>query len=80
MNLREPLPTVPVPLKAPDPDVPLDVQGALNVIYDEAQYGLTLKYEEMPPAPILVQEDLGWIRKYAQELQKASLVNSEISK
>jgi hypothetical protein len=62
VDLRDPLPTVPVPLKPPDPDMPLDLQSALNAIYDEAQYALTLDYEELPPPPSLSQEDLDWIK------------------
>ena len=40
MGLRERLPILPVPLRPPDPDVPLDVQAALDTVYDEARYAL----------------------------------------
>jgi Protein of unknown function (DUF4058) len=61
IGLRDPLPLLPMPLRHPDPDVPLDVQQALNTIYDEARYGLTLDYDALPPAPPLSSADLAWL-------------------
>ncbi|WP_448560712.1 DUF4058 family protein [Trichothermofontia sp.] len=42
-----------VPLREPDPDVPLDLQAMLMVIYDEAAYDLSLDYTQLPPTPAL---------------------------
>jgi Protein of unknown function (DUF4058) len=61
IGLREPLPLLPVPLRHPDSDVPLDVQQALDTIYDEARYGLTLNYDAPPPAPSLSSPDTAWL-------------------
>jgi Protein of unknown function (DUF4058) len=61
IDFRDPLPLLPVPLRPPDPDVPLDVQQALDTIYDEAQYGLTLNYDGPPPPPPLSAQDMGWL-------------------
>ena len=52
------LPVVPVPLAAPDPDVPLDLQGALAAIYDEAAYELSLDYDQPPPPPELSADEV----------------------
>jgi len=52
------LPVVPVPLAAPDPDVPLDLQGALVAIYDEAAYELSLDYDQLPPPPELSADEV----------------------
>jgi hypothetical protein len=60
IGLRERLPVLPVPLRAPDADVPLDVQSALDTIYDEANYPLTLDYSQPPPEPPLSDEDAAW--------------------
>lgn len=60
IELRDRLPTLPVPLLAPDRDVPLNLQAALDTIYDEARYSLTLNYDEPPPEPALRQEDAAW--------------------
>lgn len=60
IGLRQRLPVLPVPLRPPDPDVPLDAQAALDTIYDEARYALTLNYDEAPPLPPLSQADAAW--------------------
>ena len=60
IGLRDPLPLLPVPLRPPDPDVPLAVQQALDTIYDEARYGLTLNYDR-PPPPSLSSPDMAWV-------------------
>jgi hypothetical protein len=61
IGLRDPLPLLPVPLHYPDPDVPLALQSALDTIYDEARYSLTLNYDEPPPAPSLSSPDTTWL-------------------
>jgi hypothetical protein len=60
IGLRERLPVLPVPLRQPDPDVPLDLQRALDTIYDESDYPLTLNYGQPPPEPPLSEEDAAW--------------------
>jgi hypothetical protein len=60
IGLRERLPVLPVPLRAPDPDVPLDLQAALETIYDEADYSLTLDYDALPPDPAFTPDDIAW--------------------
>jgi hypothetical protein len=60
IGLRERLPVLPVPLRQPDPDVPLDLQKALDTIYDESDYPLTLDYSQPPPEPPLSDEDAAW--------------------
>lgn len=61
IGLRQRLPVLPVPLRHPDPDVPLDLQTALNTIYDEADYALTLDYHQPPPPPPLSEDDAAWV-------------------
>lgn len=70
IQLWDPLPVLPVPLRAPDADVPLDVQTALTVIYDESDYGRTIDYRQAPPKPTLAGEDAAWLD---DQLQKAGL-------
>jgi hypothetical protein len=60
IGLCERLPILPVPLRQSDPDVPLDVQAALNTLYDEARYALTLDYDQPPPEPPLSEADAAW--------------------
>lgn len=62
IELRNSLPTVMVPLSAPDPDVPLDLQAVLNATYDEAGYE---KYiYEGEPEPPLSAADAVWAARF----------------
>jgi Protein of unknown function (DUF4058) len=49
VQLQDKLPVVAVPLRSPDPDVPLDLGGALDTIYDQAGYDLSIDYRRTPP-------------------------------
>jgi hypothetical protein len=58
LSLRQPLPIIFVPLLAPDPDVPLDLQAVLQRTYEAADYGKYI-YTEIPDPP-LTAEDQAW--------------------
>lgn len=62
IRLQEPLPTIPVPLQPPDPEVPLNLSEALNAIYEEAAYELSIDYSQPPPPPSFCQDDLRWMQ------------------
>ncbi|MBK9049860.1 MAG: DUF4058 family protein [Chloroflexi bacterium] len=53
LSLTESIPIVPVPLLDPDPDIPLDIGGAIHAIYDRAAYDLRLDYSQPAPLPEL---------------------------
>jgi len=61
LALPDPLPVIPVPLRSPDEDVPLDLASALRDIYDEAFYNLSIDYREPPPKPALTDDELAWM-------------------
>ncbi len=61
ISLREPLPTLPVPLLPPDPDVPLDLQAAVRACFDLVGYERLLDYTAPPPPPELSAEDAAWV-------------------
>ena len=63
INLQDPLPVVPVPLRAPDADVFLDLGSALTAIYDRAAYDLSINYRELPPPPPLTAAEQTWLRQ-----------------
>lgn len=67
ISLRERLPVLPIPLRAPDSDVPLDLQLAFDTIYDEARYDLTIAYDAPPPEPTLSDEDAAWVMERLQQ-------------
>lgn len=56
---------MPVPLRPPDADVPLELGLALNAICDEAAYELSVDYRREPPPPPLKAEEGEWIRTVA---------------
>ena len=72
IQLRDQLPVVPVPLLAPDPDVPLDLQAALNACFDLVGYENLLDYSK-PPAD-LSAEDAAWaeesVKRKAQSAKR----------
>jgi hypothetical protein len=62
IHLREPLPTVPVPLRAPDPDAHLDLQALLHRVYDAAEYESDIY--DTPPHHRLSAEDNAWAQAF----------------
>jgi hypothetical protein len=60
IQLRDALPPVPVPLLPPDPDVPLDLQAAVNACFDLVGYERLLGYSGPPPPPPLREDDAAW--------------------
>jgi len=62
LNLRDPLPVLPVPLTAPDPDARLDLQALLHRVYDGAGYANYI-YEGTPQPP-LSADDEAWARQF----------------
>jgi Protein of unknown function (DUF4058) len=64
MPLLERLPILPIPLRSPDSDVALDLQQAMNEIYDEAGYDLSIDYTQMPPPPLISEVEQQRMRNY----------------
>lgn len=60
IQLREPLPTVPVPLEGTASDVLLDVQAVLNDTFDESGYAQFIYRSD--PEPPLSADDLAWAK------------------
>jgi len=63
LKLADSLPTVPVPLREPDGEVALNLAQAIQSIYDEAAYDLSLDYREAPPPPQLSDSDRAWVQR-----------------
>lgn len=60
LTLRDRLPIIPVPLLAGDADSYLDVQAALDGVYDALGYDLSIDYRQ-PPQPPLSDDDATWV-------------------
>src|SRR5262249_32529641 len=61
LGMQDALPIVPVPLRPPDGDIPLDLATAFTTIYDRAAYDLSVNYEALPPPPPLAAAEHTWI-------------------
>jgi Protein of unknown function (DUF4058) len=64
--LWERLPVLPIPLRSPDVDAVLDLQQAMDEIYDEAGYDLSIDYTQMPPPPSLSELDQQKLQDYLE--------------
>jgi hypothetical protein len=60
-GLRERLPTIGVPTRAPVPDTPLDLQAMVDTVYRRGHYDLALAYDTPPPPPPLPADDAAWV-------------------
>jgi hypothetical protein len=61
ISLRAALPTVPLPLLPPDPDVFLDIQAAVQACFALVGYERLLDYSSPPPSPALSADDVAWV-------------------
>lgn len=61
INLLDPLPVVPVPLRSPDTEVLLPLSEALTTCYDRAAYELSIDYTQPPALPPLSPEVQAWL-------------------
>ncbi len=61
VHLRDRLRVIPVPLLAPDPDVALDLQAAVDGCFALVGYERLLDYAGPPPPPPLSPADAQWL-------------------
>lgn len=59
-NLRDAMPSFPLPLKPPDADLVVNLQEIFVGVYDRASYDLRLDYHQPVPPPALVEADQQW--------------------
>ena len=62
ITVRDSLPIIPVPLHDPDEDIVLDLPAAMNAVYEEAGYDLSVDYGQDPPPPALAPGDRDWMQ------------------
>ena len=63
VTVREPLPTIAVPLRPPFDDVPLNLQETVEMVYERYRYDTGINYAEESPAPPLREADAAWARE-----------------
>ncbi len=61
-GLRDPLPTIPIPLKSPDPDVVSGLNEILQLTYERSRYERSVNYEKPLKLP-LSDADRRWAVK-----------------
>lgn len=74
-HYRHPLPPLPVPLAAPDPDVTLTLQPMIEAVYDRSRYARRIDYTQ-PLSPALSSEDVVWL---GQQLRLREITSSRSS-
>lgn len=67
-NVQDTLPILPIPLVAPDADVPLDLKQALDMIYERGLYELSIDYQKDPPPPEFGEGERGWMKKLSENI------------
>jgi hypothetical protein len=67
IDLRDPLPTIAVPLSPGYDDVALDLQVALELLFERYRYAELLDYTTSPPPPPFVPADARWIADRVQQ-------------
>lgn len=70
IQLDSRLPIVPVPLYAPDPDVPLDLGSVVRSVYERGAYATRIDYRQPVPPPSLDKEQAAWVEKLLHTQQK----------
>jgi hypothetical protein len=61
-TVRDKLPTIPVPLKSPDADIPIDLGKVFRTTYKRGRYARSLSYGKPPAAP-LSAADAVWAKR-----------------
>jgi hypothetical protein len=65
-SIRDRLPTIPIPLLAPDPDVPLELGSIFRAVYERARYERSINYQAALGLPIS-PEDRTWAETLARD-------------
>jgi hypothetical protein len=65
-SIRDTLPTIPIPLKDPDPDVALDLAAIFATVYQRGRYERSIDYTASLSLP-LGPEDRAWAEGLARE-------------
>lgn len=64
-TVRDPLPTLPIPLREPDPDVLIDLAALAARVYDLGRYARTLRHRSpLPETMSLTPEDRAWVQSH----------------
>jgi len=65
-SVRDRLPTIPIPLRASDADVRIDIGDAVHTAYERGPYQGLVRYAEPPPPPPFDPADAEWVTQTAR--------------
>lgn len=68
-TIRDTLPSIPIPLLRPDPDVLLDLGAVFATAYNRGRYAQSLDYTQ-PPSTLLKAADRAWAQRIARAAQR----------
>lgn len=71
-TVRERLPAVPIPLRAPDPDVVVDLNEPFAAAYERGRYWKLIDYTQPPPPPPFTGGDVAWVSEVVRAGGKPS--------
>jgi hypothetical protein len=71
-SIRDPLPTIPVPLMAPDADISLDLATVFNTVYQRGRYERSIDYSSPLELPLGLKNRT-WAEKRARTHGNADL-------
>ena len=66
VSLRAPLPSVRIPLRSGDDDVPLDLQSLIDAAYMNGRYADDMDYTQ-EPSPALSGADAAWAEQWLRQ-------------
>lgn len=70
VDVKDPLPVIPIPLKQPDKDSLLDLGKAFKDVYEQGAFERSVNYSEAPPPPAFTEEELEWMKGLGEMAQK----------
>lgn len=73
-TVRDPLPMIPVPLKAPDQDVLVDLAPVFATAFERGRYAQSLRYGALPHLP-LPADELAWCAERAAAVRSTSIAS-----
>jgi Protein of unknown function (DUF4058) len=69
-NLRDRIPSFPVPLQPEDPPVLVDLQPLLHTVYEQGNFDLRIDYQQPVPQPDLSEGDRAWVQQILAVLDR----------
>jgi len=70
LTMRDPLPTIPIPLDPGIADVSLSLQECLEPVCAQGRYEEEMDFSQAPPPPALSEDEAAWVRERVQAAQR----------